>query len=226
MTNEREAATSAVIVVADDSRLFRSALRMALNERPGCRVVAEAGDVSTMLSATATHRPDVLLTAVDLPGPLTLLDVLGAVAERSPTTAVLVVVGRDQAGLLDALEGGALGCVSRHGSVDDVHAAISTVLCGNAYVPPPLLTGLLRNLIDRRREQAAAEERYRRLSRREREVLALLGEGLGHTDIAGRLVISPQTARTHVQNVLSKLGVHSRIEAANFALHHGFSGTG
>ena len=75
--------------------------------------------------------------------------------------------------------------------------------------------------IQRRRERDEAEGRLERLSKRELEVLRLLGEGMGHGEIAVQLVISPQTARTHIQNVLAKLRVHSRLEAAAFAVKLG-----
>jgi two-component system nitrate/nitrite response regulator NarL len=84
-----------------------------------------------------------------------------------------------------------------------------------------MLGPLLSRLILRRREQDDALRRAGRLTRREREVLALLAEGGDNDAIAQRLVISPQTARTHIQNVLSKLGVHSRLEAAAFVIQNG-----
>jgi two-component system nitrate/nitrite response regulator NarL len=84
-----------------------------------------------------------------------------------------------------------------------------------------MLGPLLKRLIVRRREQDEALRRMSRLTRREREVLALLAEGADNDGIAQALVISPQTARTHIQNVLSKLGVHSRLEAAAFVVQNG-----
>jgi DNA-binding NarL/FixJ family response regulator len=84
-----------------------------------------------------------------------------------------------------------------------------------------MLGPLLTHLIRRHREEEEARRRLRDLTRREREVLALLAEGTDNDAIAQRLVISPETARTHVQNVLHKLGVHSRLEAAAFVLQNG-----
>ena len=86
-----------------------------------------------------------------------------------------------------------------------------------------MLGGLLGNLIERRRRDAGATARFERLTRREREILALIARGEDRDEIADRLVISPQTARTHIQNVLTKLEVHSRIDAARFAHDHGFA---
>jgi two-component system nitrate/nitrite response regulator NarL len=84
-----------------------------------------------------------------------------------------------------------------------------------------MLGALLSRLIVHRRQQDEALKRMARLTRREREILALLAEGADNDAIAQELVISPQTARTHIQNVLGKLGVHSRLEAAAFVLQNG-----
>ena len=88
---------------------------------------------------------------------------------------------------------------------------------GETLVPSRMLGPLLARLIHRRRERDEAAKRIGRLTRREREVLGLLSQGISNEGIAQALVISPETARTHIQNVLGKLGVHSRLEAAAFA---------
>jgi DNA-binding NarL/FixJ family response regulator len=124
--------------------------------------------------------------------------------------------------LVAALEAGATGFVGRSGDVVELLAAIHAVVSGESVIPGHLLGGLLRHLIERRREDSEAHERFRTLSNREQEVLRLLGQGLDQAGIAHALLISPQTARTHIQNVLAKLGVHSRVEAAGFAVEHGF----
>jgi DNA-binding NarL/FixJ family response regulator len=113
-----------------------------------------------------------------------------------------------------ALESGAAGFVTRAGPLGDLITAIRSVHRGEAMVPPMMLGPLLAALIRRRREQAVVLQRISMLTRREREVLVLVCRGADSRTIAEALVISPETARTHVQNVLSKLGVHSRIEAA------------
>ena len=99
--------------------------------------------------------------------------------------------------------------------------AVTTVFEGHAYIPPPLLGGLLHELVQSNRaQQPVADARFDRLSKREREVLDLLAAGKDQVGIARTLVISPQTARTHIQNVLGKLEVHSRLEAVALALEH------
>jgi DNA-binding NarL/FixJ family response regulator len=139
---------------------------------------------------------------------------------------VLVLIDtQDATEILSALETGAVGTVSRDDRLDDVLRTVRGALRGEACVPRRLLGSVLGELIARRRRDDAVQLRYGRLSRREREVLALLAEGLDHTRIATALVISPQTARTHIQNILEKLEVHSRLEAAGLALEHDLVGS-
>jgi DNA-binding NarL/FixJ family response regulator len=97
------------------------------------------------------------------------------------------------------------------------------VLRGEAVVPRRLLGALLGTLIQRRRRDNEAAARFARLTRREREILTLVADGEDRQSIARALFISPQTARTHIQNMLTKLEVHSRIEAARFAHEHGYT---
>ena len=92
---------------------------------------------------------------------------------------------------------------------------------GETLIPSRMLGPLLTNLLRRKKDQDRAHDRIARLTRREREVLALLADGADNDDIGRALVISPQTARTHVQNILGKLSVHSRLEAAAFVTQNG-----
>jgi DNA-binding NarL/FixJ family response regulator len=114
--------------------------------------------------------------------------------------------------------------VSRDEGLADMLRNIRAAIRGEACVPRRLLGGVLAELIARRRRDDAVQQKYERLSRREREVLSLLAEGSDHMHIARLLVISPQTARTHIQNILEKLEVHSRVEAAGLALEHNLVG--
>jgi DNA-binding NarL/FixJ family response regulator len=131
----------------------------------------------------------------------------------------VLVLGTDDTPelLVAAIEAGADGYVTTDAAIEDLCAALENVAAGHAMIPPEMLGSLLRTLIERRREHSAAMERYLRLSERERQVLTLLVGGLDKEDIAAELVISAHTARTHIQNVLTKLEVHSRLEAVALA---------
>jgi DNA-binding NarL/FixJ family response regulator len=139
-----------------------------------------------------------------------------AAAKRAPGPAPRVVVlcgDLDDAEIRDLVEAGADGFVRVDEGVDAAVTTLETVLRGQPAIPPAMLGSLLRGLIERRRDEDVAIDRYTRLSAKERAVVALLAEGADHEAIADRLVLSPHTARTHIQNVLRKLDVHSRLEA-------------
>jgi DNA-binding NarL/FixJ family response regulator len=118
--------------------------------------------------------------------------------------------------LVQALEAGASGFVSKDQRLVELMNAIRVVHQGGTSIPPQMLEALLGFLLGRRRKIDDAHLRLSRLTRREREVLVLLAEGANNDAIAKILVISPETARTHIQNLMSKLGVHSRLQAAAF----------
>lgn len=123
---------------------------------------------------------------------------------------------------LDLLERGAAGIAIATDGLGGVLTAVAAVLDGHVHLPPHLLGAVLHELILERRQHAPdPADRLDHLSPREREVLRLLGRGSDTRDIAARLVISPHTAKTHINRVLGKLGLSSRTEAATFAIAHG-----
>jgi DNA-binding NarL/FixJ family response regulator len=105
--------------------------------------------------------------------------------------------------------------------VAELVEAIRSVSRAEISIPSRMLTGLVRQLLTRRRERNDALSRFSRLTRREREVLGCLTDGADNEAIARSLVISPETVRTHIQNILAKLGVHSRLEATVFVRQQG-----
>ena len=142
-------------------------------------------------------------------------------AAGCPTPFVVVDVEAGGPELVRALEAGARGYWAEDLGAAELDLAVQTVAEGHAFIPPALLGGLLHDLVQAKRdERPVQDERFDRLSRREREVLDLLAEGKDQVGIARELVISPQTARTHIQNVLGKLEVHSRLEAVALAVEH------
>jgi two-component system nitrate/nitrite response regulator NarL len=213
----------ATVQLADDSVLFRSALRVALENTEEFDVIAETADVTSTLAEVRRTGPDLVLVAADLPGEGGAISVCGRVAKDRdlPTRSLILDAAADQHQLLRALEAGAVGYVPRDVRLINLLSDMRAAIRGEATVPPRMLGGLLRELIERRRRWNDFHERYARLSPRERETLALLANGCEHVEIARTLVISSKTARTHVQNLLAKLDVHSRLEAVTLAVEHG-----
>ena len=209
------------ILLADAHSLFREALSAALAGEPDLTVVAEARDGLEAVSEAARSNPEVAVLDADLPN----CDGVRAtrlIRDRVPECRVLVLAAdEDQESLADAVHAGANAYLTKASPLTDLVEAIRSVHRGDTLVPAQMLGGLLDRLMRRRREQDEALRRISRLTPREKEVLTLLAEGGDNDSIAQTLVISPQTARTHIQNVLVKLGVHSRLEAAALAIQNG-----
>jgi DNA-binding NarL/FixJ family response regulator len=176
-----------------------------------------------LAEATRT-QPDVALLDANLPNS-DGLRTAAAIAEQVPTCRLIMLSDHeDEEILIAALEAGADGYLTKSSPIADLIDMTRRVSAGETIVPPQMLGALLGRLIRRRREHDDALRLIGRLTRRERDVLGLLAQGADNAGIAQPLVISPETARTHVQNVLSKLGVHSRLEAAAFVTQNGLLG--
>jgi len=209
------------VLIAIEHALVRDALRTALEREDDLSVVGEATDGAAALAAVAEHSPDVAVISGDLPH-LAGTRTSCLIKERAPDCAIIVLTDvHDQRLLTDGLYCGARGYLTKDCSIAELVHAIRAVAGGETLIPPMMLGPLLTDLIDRRREHETALLRVSELSTREREVLALIANGARTSEIAAELVISPETARTHVQNMLGKLGLHSRLEAATFAIENG-----
>jgi DNA-binding NarL/FixJ family response regulator len=209
------------VLLADEQSLFREAVKVVLSSEGDLDVVAEARDGVQAVAEAERTQPDVALLDANLPN----CDGIRAtqlILARVPACRVIVFSGQeDERVLLEAMEAGASGYLSKEAPLAELIEATRAVHRGEALVPPRMLGALLQRVIHRRRERDEAIKRMTNLTRREREVLALLAQGADNDVIAQRLVISPETARTHVQNVLGKLRVHSRLEAAAFVTQNG-----
>ena len=209
------------ILIADEQSLFREAVRVVLQSQPDFEVVAEARDGLQAVAVAEESTPDVALLDINLPN-CDGIRATSLIKEHAPDCKVLVLTGEeDQETLVEALEAGASGYLTKESPLAELIHATRAAFRGETLIPPRMLGALLSRLIRRRREQDEALQRVAKLTKREREVLAFLAEGRDNDAIAQALVISPQTARTHIQNVLGKLGVHSRLEAAAFVVQNG-----
>lgn len=209
------------VLLADGHALFREAVTSVLEGDGDIVVVGDAGDGSEAVAEAARTHPDCVFVDDQL-GAIDCVETTRRIKDRLPDCAVILLASEeDEATLVASIEAGASGYLTKESPVTELIDAVHTVHRGEVVVPPHMLGPLLSGLIRRRKEQDEAMRRMSRLTRREREVLALLAEGAGNDGIAETLVISPQTARTHVQNLIAKLGVHSRLEAAMFVARNG-----
>lgn len=210
------------IVLAEPRRLVREILVGALLDRADLAVVAAVADGNQAVAQARRHEPDLAVLAVDLPG-LSGIDACAAITTVLPTArAVVVGVPSDADAILAAVEAGAAGYLGTDAGLDGFVDALHRVAGGETVLPPRMLGSVLRQLVVRRRRSTEALDHYLRLTPREREVLGLLVDGCDQDAVASALVISPETARTHIHNVVTKLEVGSRAEAAALAVRQGW----
>ena len=209
----------ATMVLGDDHVVFLDALSAVLTQH-GHSVGAVAPTAADLVSAVRGIRPDVCVInrylEVD-----DLADVIGRVVAASPGTRVIVLSSApDTAAAMRALDAGAAGYVHKSRGVSALISAVERVQRGTVVVDVPAAPDIRRAPSANDAERLAA-----RLTVRERECLSLLVEGLDTAAMVVKLGISRTTVRTHIQAVLSKLGVHSRLEAASFAVRSGILDT-
>lgn len=211
------------VLIADAQSLVREALRAALEQHAGIDVVAEASDGVQAVAQADRVRPDVAVLDAELPNQDAVRTTRLVRARVSTCRVVVLSDDEDDRTLAAVVEAGASGFVARRSSLSSLVDTVRAVHDGDTLVPPRMLGALLQRLIHRGREKEAAIRRVSRLSDRERQVLGLLVDGANNERIAQALVISPETARTHVQHVLNKLGMHSRLAAAAYVTTHGLA---
>jgi NarL family two-component system response regulator LiaR len=209
------------MLLADDHALFRDAMRAALSGEPGLVIVAEARDGREAVAEALRTRPCVALIDGSLPN----FDAIRAttlIVEQLPDCRVVVLSDEeDEKLLVEAVGAGASGFLTKASPLRTLVDAVKRVDAGETLIPGRMLGALLARLVNRRHQQDDAVRMMVRLTRREKEVLGLVAQGADNDTIARALVMSPQTARTHIQNILGKLEVHSRLEAAAFVVRNG-----
>jgi DNA-binding NarL/FixJ family response regulator len=209
------------VLLADSSTLFREAVSAVLQREPDLDVVAAVGDGRSVTTEILRVRPDIAVIDAAMPG-IDGLELTRLVCLHYPSCRVLVVSeSEDESVLVESMKVGASGYLTKQYPIDDLLDGIRTVCRGDTVVPSRMLRGLLDRLIDQATRHEDALRRIARLTQREREVLSLLSRGGTNQTIARDLVISPHTARTHIQNTLTKLGFRSRLQAAMFVTRNG-----
>ena len=206
------------VVVADDQTLVRGGFRLMLEQHADLEVVGEAGDGVEAVRLVRSLSPDVVLMDIQMP----VLDGIAATEQivRLGSTRVLVLTTFDVDDyVVDALRIGASGYLLKDVDPEDLVAAIRAVSVGELPLAPAVLRRVVSSYVERGR--TSTDARLERLSAREREVLALLGHGLTNAEICERLVVSMPTTKTHVANVLAKLDLRDRVQAAIYAHRQG-----
>jgi DNA-binding NarL/FixJ family response regulator len=204
-------------MVVDDHPIWRDGVARDLTEA-GFSVVATAGDGAAAVRIAAATRPEVVLMDLQLPV-RSGVDAIRAILAAEPTARVLVLsASGEDADVLQAVKAGAAGYLVKSASRDELVAAVRRAARGDAVFSPGL-AGLV--LGEFRRIAAGPDSAGPRLTEREIEVLRLVAKGLSARQIADRLVLSHRTVQNHVQNTLSKLQLHNRVELTRYAIEQG-----
>lgn len=203
--------TPITVVVIDDHVLFRSGLRELLQQEE-IQVVGEASTAEAGLDIIQRHAPDVAIMDLGLPR-MSGHEAIRQIAATAPGTQVLVLtISANEADVTEAVLAGACGYLLKDASVGDIAAGVRAAAAGESMVSPRMAKTLLRQL--RQHEQNDRRPTIESLSVREKEVLRLVVDGKDNAAIAQELFISPYTVKNHISNILLKLQVENRLQAA------------
>ncbi len=209
------------LAIIEDHRILVDSLGLMLRQEGDIEFLGSADSLAKGRDLLQQVSPDVLLLDVHLPDG-DGLDLLPEIRKASPETQVVVLTSyTDEATLMRAIDSGVNGFVSKNSSFAELLSTIRLAAEGEIVMPTSLLMGLILRMPRDRNAAYREEKGWERLTLREREILEQLARGIGGEGIAEQLHIAPLTVRTHIRNLMAKLGVHSRLEAVAFGLKHG-----
>ena len=211
------------LLICDDHRVLTDALAIVVGLDSGLELVAPpVQDPRAAIELCGELLPDVVLMDIDFKEEMSGIEATRKIKELSPATKVVIMTAHDEDRLLvDAVEAGASGFLSKDDAAQDLLSAVKSAAEGEVLIDPQTLARLLPQVARERELKRDALTLLQDLTEREREILGLLAHGMRNDDIATKLYISPQTVQTHVRNILGKLRVHSKLEAVAFAVRHG-----
>jgi two-component system nitrate/nitrite response regulator NarL len=210
------------ILLVDDHALFRSGVRALLQRHPEFTVLGEATDGLEGFKQAKLLAPDIVLLDLHMPG-VSGLEALKMIKQAMPDVCVIMLtVSEDAEDLLAAIRAGANGYLLKNIDMDAFVDGLRRAIGGEAVVSPQLAGKLVNGLQGGDRSSAATAE-GESLSAREREVLALLAEGASNKELARRLDVAESTIKIHIQHILRKLNLSSRVQAAVYAIQHGYA---
>jgi len=211
------------VLLADDQTLVRSGFRALLERAEEIEVVAEAADGGEAVERARRERPDVVLMDIRMPGVdgLEATRKITADASLAAVRVIMLTTFELDEYVFEALHAGASGFLLKNVEPDELRDAVRVVAAGEALLSPSITRRLIREFVSQPGRHRPPPERLDVLTEREREVLALVAQGLSNQEIAEQLVISPATAKTHVSRTMTKLHAHDRAQLVVLAYETG-----
>jgi two-component system response regulator NreC len=206
------------LVLVDDHQVVRSGLRMLLASEKDIEIVGEAGTAEEVMLGLGTWKPDVILMDIGLPD-RSGIDATRDIKIKFPNIAIIALtIHEDEEYFFRMLEAGADGYVPKKAAPEELISAIQIAAKGDVYLYPSLAKLLVKDFLSQSHDDITIKDG---LTSREDEVLKLLAEGMPGEDIANKLVISSKTVARHRENIMQKLGLHSRVELVRYAIRKG-----
>ena len=211
------------VVLVDDHDLFRTGLRNLLEEQDGVVVLGEATNGVEAVRLVREAAPDVVVMDLKMPA-MTGVEATRLITLQSPLTRVIVLTISDQdSDVMDAIVAGACGYLLKDSSIENVVAGIRSAAVGSSLISPTIASKVLQRVRATTPDSEMADAIRAELSDRELEVLKLIANGKDNAQIAAELVISPKTVKNHISNILMKLQIQNRIQAAVYAVRSGIA---
>jgi two-component system NarL family response regulator len=211
------------LLIAEDETVVRVALARLLAAEQDIEVVAQAPDGEAAITLARQSKPDVILTDLGMPRKDGIAATRQIKHEMPECAVVVLTIHHDDDHLFAAIKAGASGYVLKDAPPERTLEAIRSAARGEGFLGPSLVGRVLEEFARVSRLRAAAKEVFAELTRREMEVLELLGRGLRNKDIAARLFLSEKTVKNHISSIFVKLQVNGRTEAALLAARHGLT---
>jgi two-component system response regulator NreC len=206
------------VLLTDDHMLFRQGIRTLLASEPDMEVAGEAGNAADAVDLARQTRPDVVLMDIGMAGMSSFEATRQIRKERPDTRVVFLSMYDDEDYLAECVDIGASGYILKESPVEQLVTAIREVHRGGSFLSPRLLTKLVDNFRQQGHEGAVRQPRFGTLTKREREILKLLAEGLSVKEIAANFDLSVKTVEAHKFNLMRKLDIHNKAQLVTYAI--------
>jgi DNA-binding NarL/FixJ family response regulator len=210
------------ILLIEDNRILRDGIKTLINTQPDLKVVATSGGNHDTLLQARTTKPHVVLMDLGLRNE-NGLRIVALLAKEFPHTKVIGMgLIPSQRDIIEFVEAGAAGFILKDATIEDVLDTIRSVARGMKVLPPPLAGSLFTHVIEQalRKGKGVLPDAVR-MTKREREIIALIVDGLSNKEIAQRINLSTHTVKSHVHNILEKMALHSRLQIAKYTRDDG-----